>query len=54
MAGSGASQAGINLVEQCGGKVEWLVYITELEYLNGRENLKGYNIFSLVKVKEKK
>lgn len=54
MAGSGASKAGINLVEKCGGKVEGLVYITELEYLNGREDLKEYDIFSLVKVKEKK
>lgn len=54
MAGSGASQAGINLVEKCGGKVEALVYITELEYLGGRENLEKYDIFSLVKVKEKK
>ncbi len=54
MAGSGASKAGINLVEKCGGKVTGLVYITELEYLKGREELKGYNIFSLVKVSEKK
>lgn len=54
MAGSGASKAGINLVEKCGGKVTGLVYITELEYLKGREDLKGYDIFSLVKVREKK
>lgn len=54
MAGSGASKAAINLVEKCGGKVESLVYITELEYLKGREELKDYNIFSLVKVREKK
>lgn len=54
MAGSGASQAGINLVEKSGGKVNGLVYITELEYLGGRENLEKYDIFSLVKVKEKK
>lgn len=54
MAGSGASRAGINLVEKCNAKVSGLVYITELEYLNGREDLQGYNIFSLVKVKEKK
>lgn len=54
MAGSGASKAGINLVEKCGGKVTGIVYITELEYLKGREELKGYNIFSLVKVSEKK
>lgn len=54
MAGSGASKAGINLVEKCGGKVTGLVYITELEYLKGREDLKEYDIFSLVKVSEKK
>ena len=53
MAGSGASQAGINLVEKCGGKVNGLVYITELEYLNGREKLDKYNIFSLMKVSDK-
>lgn len=54
MAGSGASKAAINLVEKCGGNVNSLVYITELEYLNGRADLKDYNIFSLVKVSEKK
>ena len=54
MAGSGASKAGINLVKKCGGNVSGLVYITELEYLNGREELNDYDIFSLVKVKEKK
>ena len=51
---SGASQAWINLVEKSGWKVNGLVYITELEYLGGRENLEKYDIFSLVKVKEKK
>lgn len=54
MAGSGASKAAINLVKKCGGIVNSLIYITELEYLNGREDLKDYNIFSLVKVGEKK
>ena len=54
MAGSGASKAGINLVKKCGGNISGLVYITELEYLNGRKDLKEYDIFSLVKVKEKK
>ncbi len=53
MAGSGATKAGINLVKKCGGNISGLVYITELEYLNGREDLKEYDIFSLVKVKEK-
>lgn len=53
MAGSGASKAGISLVNRCGGNVTGLIYVTELEYLHGREDLKGYEIFSLVKVKEK-
>lgn len=53
MAGSGATKAGINLVEKLGGKVSGLIYVTELEYLHGREDLNGYDIFSLVKVSEK-
>ncbi len=53
MAGSGASKASINLVEKCGGKVDSLIYITELEYLNGRADLTDYDIFSLVKVSDK-
>lgn len=53
MAGSGATKAAINLVHKCQGDVETLIYVTELEYLNGREDLKEYNIFSLFKVGEK-
>jgi len=52
MAGSGASKAAINLVKKCGGIVEDLIYVTELEYLEGRKDLKNYNIFSLFKVGE--
>ena len=29
------------------------MYVTELEYLNGRKELENYNIFSLFKVGEK-
>lgn len=54
MAGSGATKAAINLVEKCGGKVKGLLYVTELEYLKGRQNLQEYDIFSLYKVSEKK
>jgi len=53
MAGSGASLAAINLVQKCGGEVSGLVYVTELEYLGGRDELSEYEIFSLVKVAEK-
>lgn len=50
MAGPGASQAAIHLVEQNGGLVAGLAFITELEYLHGRESLKNYRVFSLVKI----
>ena len=53
MAGSGATKAVINLVEKCGAKVMGCSYVIELEYLNGREELKGYDLFSLVKIGEK-
>lgn len=54
MAGSGATKAAIKLVEKCRGKVKCLLYVTELEYLKGRQDLQGYDIFSLYKVREKK
>lgn len=54
MAGSGATIGAINLVKKCGGNIKGLVYITELEYLNGRNDLNEYDIFSLVKVSDKK
>lgn len=53
MAGSGASVAAINLIKKCGGIVDSLLYVTELEYLDGRKDLREYNIFSLVKVYDK-
>ena len=53
MAGSGATKAAINLVHKCQGDIKALMYVTELEYLHGREELKEYNIFSLFKVGEK-
>jgi len=53
MAGSSASLAAINLIERCGGKVGGLIYVTELEYLQGRKDLRDYDVFSLVKVAEK-
>jgi adenine phosphoribosyltransferase len=54
LAGPGASQAAINLIEESGAAVVGCSYVIELEYLEGREQLKGYDLFSLVKIKEKK
>jgi adenine phosphoribosyltransferase len=53
MAGSGASLAAVELVHNCGGVVAALAYVTELEYLKGRDDLADYEIFSLVKVKNR-
>lgn len=53
MAGSGATKAAINLIEKQKANVIGIVYITELEYLKGREELTNYDIFSLVKINDK-
>lgn len=38
----------IELVEKLGGKVVGVAFLIELTELNGRENLKGYDVFSLI------
>lgn len=53
MAGPGASRAAINLVERSGARVVGCTYVIELEYLKGRESLEGYDLFSLVRIKDK-
>jgi adenine phosphoribosyltransferase len=52
MAGPGASRAALQLIESQGARVVGCSYIVELEYLRGREELPGYDLFSLVKIKE--
>lgn len=49
LATGGTSKAMIELVEKVGGEVIGLSYLIELEFLNGKEKLKDYNIDSLVK-----
>jgi adenine phosphoribosyltransferase len=39
----------VDLVEQLGGEVVGLAFVIELEFLNGRERLEGYDVFSLIK-----
>jgi len=36
-------------VEQLGGSVVGLAFVIELEFLNGREKLAGYDVCSLIK-----
>jgi adenine phosphoribosyltransferase len=48
LATGGTAKATVELVEQLGGTVVGLPFIIELAFLNGRERLEGYDIFSLV------
>ena len=49
LATGGTAKAVINLVEGLGGRVVGLVFVVELEFLPGRERLKGYDVRSLIK-----
>lgn len=53
LAGVGATQAAIRLVESQGARVIGCAYVVELMYLKGREALEPYDLFSLVKIAEK-
>lgn len=54
LAGPGATQAAINIIEKSGAKVAGCAYVIELAYLKGRESLQKYDLFSLVKIKNKR
>ena len=48
LATGGTARAKVDLVEQLGGTVVGVAFVIELEFLNGREKLSGYDVFSLV------
>ncbi len=48
LATGGTAKAKIDLVEQLGGTVVGLAFVIELEFLNGRERLAGYDVHSLI------
>lgn len=48
LATGGTIGATVNLVEQLGGVVAGLAFMIELTYLNGRDQLQGYDIFTLM------
>ncbi|MQM40436.1 Adenine phosphoribosyltransferase [wastewater metagenome] len=48
LATGGTIGATVNLVEQLGGVVAGLAFLIELTYLNGRDQLKDYDIFTLM------
>lgn len=49
LATGGTSKATIELIEELGGEVVQLVYLIELEFLNGRDKLEGYNVDAIIK-----
>lgn len=49
LATGGTAKATCNLVEKLGGQIAGLAFVIELTFLNGREKLSDYEIFSLLK-----
>ena len=49
LATGGTVEATVRLIERLGGNVVGLAFLIELEDLNGREKLEGYNIYSMIK-----
>ena len=51
LATGGTTRAVIDLAEKMGAKIAGVVFLIELTALKGREKLKGYPVFSLIKDK---
>lgn len=49
LATGGTVEATIKMIEQLGGEVVGCAFLIELEALKGRDTLKGYDVFSLLK-----
>lgn len=52
LATGGTAKATCNLIEKLGGEVIGLAFAIELNFLKGREKLKGYDVFSLIQYDE--
>jgi adenine phosphoribosyltransferase len=48
LATGGSARAAINLVERLGGRVIGVAFLVELDFLHGRDKLKGYDALSLI------
>ena len=48
LATGGTARAKVELVESLGGVVAGVLFVIELEFLNGRDRLSGYDVHSLV------
>ncbi len=49
LATGGTVEAAVSLIEQMGGNVVGIAFLIELEALKGRDLLKGYDIYSVLK-----
>lgn len=52
LATGGTAAATCNLIKKLGGQIAGLAFVIELNFLNGRDKLKGYDIFSLIRYNE--
>jgi adenine phosphoribosyltransferase len=48
LATGGTAQASCKLIERVGAKVETVLFLVELSFLSGRDNLKDYDVQSLI------
>ena len=48
LATGGTAEATTKLAASLGGKIAGLGFVVELDFLNGRDKLKGYDVFSLL------
>ena len=48
LATGGTAQASCRLIERLGARVETILFLVELSFLNGRNLLQGYNVLSLI------
>ncbi len=49
LATGGTAKAVTNLIKQLNGKIAGIVFLIELKFLKGRDKLKGYPVYSLIK-----
>jgi len=49
LATGGTAKAVVDLVTGLGGKVAGLLFVVELDFLNGRQKFNGYNVNSLIR-----
>lgn len=49
LATGGTVKSAIRLVEQLGGEIVHIAFLIELEFLKGRENLRDYDVSSMIK-----